>query len=77
MLIDPGFGFGKTFAHNLALLRHLGELTRDDVPLLVGLVAQVDARHTHRPRRQRARLTGSVALAVIAALRGARIDPRA
>ena len=48
--IDPGFGFGKTLEHNLALLRGLAELARADVPLLVGPVAQVDARQTDRPR---------------------------
>src|SRR6201999_2853888 len=35
--IDPGFGFGKTLEHNLELLRHLGELTAADRPVLVGL----------------------------------------
>ena len=35
--IDPGFGFGKTVAHNLELLRRLGELTAVGRPVLVGL----------------------------------------
>jgi dihydropteroate synthase len=34
--IDPGIGFGKTVAHNLALLRHLRALTRLGYPVLVG-----------------------------------------
>ncbi|MBA2609694.1 MAG: dihydropteroate synthase, partial [Actinobacteria bacterium] len=35
--IDPGIGFGKTVAHNLALLRDLDVLTRGQYPVLVGL----------------------------------------
>jgi dihydropteroate synthase len=37
MVIDPGFGFGKTLAHNLALLRHLDRLTEPGLPVLAGL----------------------------------------
>ena len=37
LVIDPGFGFGKTLAHNLALLNRLTELAGWDVPVLVGL----------------------------------------
>lgn len=37
LVIDPGFGFGKTLAHNLALLNHLSELAEWDLPVLVGL----------------------------------------
>lgn len=36
IVIDPGFGFGKTVAHNLELLRRLSELTNLDYPLLSG-----------------------------------------
>ncbi len=36
VLIDPGFGFGKTAEHNLALLRGLGELRRLNRPILLG-----------------------------------------
>ena len=72
LLIDPGFGFGKTFEHNLTLLRGLAELARADVPLAVGLsrkalLGKLTGRATHE------RLYGSVALAVIAALHGARL----
>jgi dihydropteroate synthase len=34
--VDPGIGFGKTTAHNLALLRHLGDLVADGTPVAVG-----------------------------------------
>ncbi|MGH8453824.1 MAG: dihydropteroate synthase [Nevskiales bacterium] len=37
IVLDPGFGFGKTLAHNLTLLAHLGELRVLDCPLLVGV----------------------------------------
>lgn len=37
LVIDPGFGFGKTLAHNLALLRNLGRLVELGVPVLVGM----------------------------------------
>ena len=35
-MIDPGFGFGKTLAHNLALFKNLGEMA-DIAPVLVGV----------------------------------------
>lgn len=34
--LDPGFGFGKTVAHNLTLLKHLGEFKRFGLPVLIG-----------------------------------------
>jgi dihydropteroate synthase len=37
LLIDPGIGFGKTLAHNLALLRNIGELKAVGLPVLVGV----------------------------------------
>jgi dihydropteroate synthase len=37
LVIDPGFGFGKTLQHNLALLRHLDRLDALGVPVLAGL----------------------------------------
>ncbi|WP_018508310.1 dihydropteroate synthase [Thiobacillus thioparus] len=37
LVIDPGFGFGKTLQHNLALLKHLGGLAELGVPILAGL----------------------------------------
>ena len=70
--LDPGFGFGKNRAHNLELLRHLGELSVDGLPLLAGLSRKsLVGALTGRPPQER--VHGSVALAVIAALNGARI----
>ncbi len=37
LVLDPGFGFGKTLEHNLALARHLRALTASGYPLLVGV----------------------------------------
>jgi dihydropteroate synthase len=70
--VDPGFGFGKTLAHNLELLRGLPAIASDGCPVLVGLsrkslVGQLTGRATGD------RLAGSVALAVLAVMGGARI----
>jgi dihydropteroate synthase len=37
VIIDPGFGFGKTTLHNYALLKNLNELTRLNAPILAGI----------------------------------------
>ena len=37
IVLDPGFGFGKTLAHNVALLRHLRQFLELNAPLMVGL----------------------------------------
>jgi dihydropteroate synthase len=72
LLVDPGFGFGKNLEHNLTLLRRLREVAPEGVPLLVGLSRKsMLGTLTHRPPQERT--YGSVALAVIAALNGARI----
>jgi dihydropteroate synthase len=70
--IDPGFGFGKTLEHNLELLRHLREIVRGEWPVLVGL-SRKSIVGTLTGRAAGDRLHGSVALAVIAAMNGARI----
>jgi dihydropteroate synthase len=70
--IDPGFGFGKTLEHNLELLRHLRELTALGLPVLVGL-SRKSIVGTLTGRAAGERVHGSVALAVIAAMSGARI----
>ena len=72
IVVDPGFGFGKTLEHNLQLLRRLPEIVVDGPPVLAGLSRKsMLGTLTHRPPAER--LAGSVALAVIAALAGARI----
>ncbi len=72
LVVDPGFGFGKTLEHNLTLLRRLPELAADGRPVLVGL-SRKSMLGTLTERAAGERVYGSVALAVIAALRGARI----
>ncbi len=71
--IDPGYGFGKTVEHNLTLLAHQSALQRSlALPLLAGLsrkstIGAVTGRSVEQ------RLAGSLAAAVVAAERGARI----
>jgi dihydropteroate synthase len=72
LLLDPGFCFGKTLQHNLELLRRFAELSLDGLPLLAGVSRKsMLGTITGRPVEQR--LAGSLAAAVLAAQRGARI----
>ncbi len=77
LLIDPGFGFGKTFTHNLQLLRRLDELSSLGVPVLAGVSRKsMIGRALNDGRADRpvaGRLYGSLAAAVIAAMKGATI----
>jgi dihydropteroate synthase len=72
LAVDPGFGFGKRVADNLALLQQLASLQTLGVPIAVGLSRKsMLAKLTGRAVDQR--VAGSVALAAIAVLNGARI----
>jgi dihydropteroate synthase len=72
IVIDPGFGFGKTLAHNLSLLREFKKLTELGVPVLAGLSRKsMLGALTRRDAGQR--LPASIAAALIAAQRGANI----
>lgn len=72
ILVDPGFGFGKTVAHNLALVRQLPDLLSLGLPVMMGMSRKSTiAVITGRP--DGGRLAGSLALAVAAVLRGAHI----
>ena len=74
LLVDPGFGFGKTLAHNLVLLGGLEELVRRlQLPLLAGMSRKRMIGTILGGRPADERLYGSVAVAVLAAERGARI----
>jgi dihydropteroate synthase len=71
--IDPGFGFGKTVEHNVALLRSIGSLQRDlALPVLAGLsrksmIGALTGRSTEQ------RMAGSLGGALAAVAQGARI----
>ncbi len=73
LCIDPGFGFGKTLAHNLQLLTHIDAMQQElQLPLLAGLSRKsMIGAITGRPVEQR--LAGSVAAALVAVMHGARI----
>lgn len=72
LAIDPGFGFGKTLEHNLALLRELKQIAALGAPVLVGLsrktmLGKITGREVGE------RMFASIAAAVIAVENGARI----
>ena len=72
ILLDPGFGFGKTLEHNVDLLRRLDVLAQLPYPLLVGLSRKsIAGKLTGKPVEER--LPASLALAQMALDRGARI----
>ena len=73
LLIDPGFGFGKTLEHNLELLRRLREFAVLELPLLVGLSRKSSIGTLLGGAPPGERLYGSVAAAVIAVMNGANI----
>lgn len=73
LLVDPGFGFGKTLEHNLALLRGLNRFASLGVPLVVGLSRKgMLGRITGREQASE-RVHGSIAAALIAVQNGAAI----
>lgn len=72
IVLDPGFGFAKSLDHNLVLFKHMEELHQLGRPLLVGvsrksMIGQVLGRDVKQ------RLPGSLALAALAVIKGARI----
>ena len=72
IVIDPGFGFGKTLAHNLALLRELKKLTELGVPILAGL-SRKSMLGALTGQEVGQRLPASLAAALSAVERGANI----
>jgi dihydropteroate synthase len=70
LIIDPGFGFGKTLQHNLLLMKHLSEFTALPYPVLIGvsrksMIGKILDKPVHK------RLHGGLALAVFAVNHGA------
>jgi dihydropteroate synthase len=72
IVLDPGFGFGKTVEHNLTLLRRLGEIAALGYPLLAGL-SRKSTIGVLTGRDVDDRMAGSVAAALAAVARGASI----
>ena len=72
LLVDPGFGFGKTVEHNLRLLKYMETLQSLELPLLVGMSRKsMIGKVLGRPVEER--LSGGLALAAMAVERGANI----
>ena len=72
IMLDPGFGFGKTMEHNLTLLRRLSDIVSLGYPVVAGLSRKgMIGTLTGRPAE--ARVAGSVAAAIVAVQNGARV----
>ncbi|EHK61667.1 dihydropteroate synthase [Halomonas sp. GFAJ-1] len=72
LLLDPGFGFGKTVEHNLRLLKYMDALQALELPLLVGMSRKsMIGKVLGRPVEER--LAGGLALTAMAVERGANI----
>jgi len=70
--IDPGFGFGKSLEHNLAMLKHFDQFSSLTVPVLAGIsrksmLGKITGKDTNE------RVAASIAAAIMAANRGANI----
>jgi dihydropteroate synthase len=73
IVVDPGFGFGKTTAHNLVLLAQLERFTDLGVPVLAGLSRKRTIGELTGRDDPHERMHGSVAAHLIAAQRGAKL----
>ena len=72
LLIDPGFGFGKTIAHNLCLVKNLSTFSTLERPIVMGVSRKSSiGALLNRPTEQR--LAGSLAMATLCCQRGANI----
>ncbi len=72
LLLDPGFGFGKTRAHNIALMQHLDALREIGLPLLIGL-SRKSVLGAIVGGDESERLYASIAASVVSAMKGAKI----
>jgi len=72
IVLDPGFGFGKTVQHNYVLLNQLDQLLRMGLPVLVG-VSRKSMIGAVIDRPAESRINGSLAAALAAVMRGAHI----
>jgi dihydropteroate synthase len=72
ILLDPGFGFGKTLEHNLELLNAIERFSALECPVLIGLSRKrMLGTLTGKPEKQR--VAAGLAAAVVAVMKGARI----
>src|SRR5699024_7510369 len=71
--VDPGFGFGKTLDHNLALLRSIGRLDAGDRPVLMGVSRKSMFRRLFETNDLDSRITGSLGAAFWAVQQGVAI----
>lgn len=72
IIIDPGFGFGKTLDHNYQILKHLEQFTQYDLPVLAGMSRKSMIGNLLNKDIDK-RLYGDIAAATIAAMSGASI----
>lgn len=72
LIIDPGFGFGKTLEHNLQLLAHLDRLKTLQLPILAGL-SRKRMLGTLTGKSEKERVHAGVAAATLAVMKGASI----
>jgi dihydropteroate synthase len=72
LIIDPGFGFGKTIQHNYELLRHLDCFHESGNPVMVGVSRKSMINRIIRTNPETA-LNGSTVLHTLALLKGANI----
>jgi dihydropteroate synthase len=73
LILDVGFGFGKTLTHNLSLLKHLADFSDFDLPLLVGMSRKSMLGTILGGAPVHERLYAGVGAATIAVMHGARI----
>lgn len=73
IILDPGFGFGKNLEHNLILFKQLPVFQSFNLPILVGVSRKGMIGALLNGRSAAERMQGSVAAAVMAAVKGAKI----
>ena len=73
LILDPGFGFGKTPAQNMALIRDCRRFSHERYPVLIGVSRKSTIGHYLDSAPVDARLYGSISLAALAAWQGAAI----
>ena len=72
VILDPGFGFGKTFEHNIELLQNIESFQSLNLPILVGLSRKSFIRKILNGDHDD-HLSGSISAAVLSAVKGAKI----